>query len=264
VNLNEIINRELPVIDIANFERIADIGTSKGVQTKWYGSGLFVKKEYLGYESVAETVTSFLLSFSNLLPEEYVIYRQCQIQQGSQVIGKGCFSRDFRKPGEIFIPFGRLLKMHNKPLDCDKAILEEVISRYISCEELDRYLNVVFSLDTIILNEDRHVFNLGLVNSGKAYKPAPIFDNGFSLLSDIMEFLIELPNKENMEKVKAKPFDKDFLINRGDKPVILELDYESLMENIPNEIEDPAFARAVSVLKERLTEMENKVWRKKG
>ena len=38
------------------------------------------------------------------------------------------------------------------------------------------------TLDELILNDDRHFNNLGLLFDGDSFKPAPIFDNGKSLL----------------------------------------------------------------------------------
>ena len=45
------------------------------------------------------------------------------------------------------------------------------------------YLSKVLTLDMICLNEDRHLNNLALIMRGNDFYPAPIFDNGVSLLT---------------------------------------------------------------------------------
>ncbi len=66
-------------------------------------------------------------------------------------------------------------------------------------------LDIMFLLDYIVLNEDRHFGNFGIIrdtNTGEFLRPAPIFDTGYSLFS--REDWIRVSS------VEAKPFNKNF------------------------------------------------------
>lgn len=81
-----------------------------------------------------------------------------------------------------FIPIGRLVKIGG---------IEEVIKYYRELgEEFYQELIDMLVFDAIILNEDRHFGNFGLLvdtHTNKIIAPAPIFDNGLSLLCYAME-----------------------------------------------------------------------------
>ena len=50
--------------------------------------------------------------------------------------------------------------------------------------DLSEYLGNILAIDQIILNEDRHFNNLGLIKvKDGEYRPAPIFDNGKSFFT---------------------------------------------------------------------------------
>jgi len=66
-------------------------------------------------------------------------------------------------------------------------------------------LDLTILLDYIVLNEDRHFGNFGILrdtNSGEYLRPAPIFDTGASLFFDSTHL--------NKLRLEAKPFSKDF------------------------------------------------------
>jgi hypothetical protein len=66
-------------------------------------------------------------------------------------------------------------------------------------------LDLILILDYIVLNEDRHFGNFGMIrnaNTGEFIKPAPIFDTGSSLFHNSVII--------DAEAVRAKPFAKDF------------------------------------------------------
>ena len=73
--------------------------------------------------------------------------------------------------------------------------------------DLIDYFRKVFTLDYIVLNEDRHFHNLGIImNADGSYQPAPIFDNGKSLLNCNPSINRSLPMEENVKRVVARPF----------------------------------------------------------
>ena len=69
--------------------------------------------------------------------------------------------------------------------------------------DIHEYLANTFCLDMLILNEDRHFNNLGIIYDGTSFKTAPIFDNGKSFL---------IGNKQN-GKAYAKAFSPSFKTN---------------------------------------------------
>ena len=91
-------------------------------------------------------------------------------------------------------------------------------------------MDVMFILDYLVLNEDRHTGNFGLirdVSTGKFTEPAPIFDTGSSLFHNSMT--------TNESLAVAKPFNKDHekqisLVNLGLYQESLENAKTSLMD----------------------------------
>ena len=101
----------------------------------------------------------------------------------SQWKGKICSTCElFTSPDVSFIPIGRLVR--------DGGI-ESVIDYYRNLG--DNYYQELIDMlvfDAVILNEDRHFGNFGLLvdsHANKIIAPAPIFDNGLSLLCYAME-----------------------------------------------------------------------------
>ena len=76
-----------------------------------------------------------------------------------------------------FIPIGRVVK---------EGGIEACLEYYRKLgEEFYQELVSMLVFDAVVLNEDRHFGNFGLMrdnHTGRITKPAPIFDNGLSLL----------------------------------------------------------------------------------
>ena len=182
-------------------------GTSDGTQDKYCKDDYWFKLDRYGGEGLAETAASIILRKSGLAPELFVEYKPCLIN------GKnGCYSKDFLSADESFITLYRLYKnvtgrdlaAVTARMDYDDAI-EYVINFVKEQTELDihEYLANTFFLDMLILNEDRHFNNLGIIYDGTNFKTAPIFDNGKS-------FLI---GNQHEGKAYAKAFSPSFKTN---------------------------------------------------
>ena len=159
-------------------------GTSDGTQDKYCKDGLWFKVDRYGGEGLAETAASIILKYCSLADNDFVLYEPCLIN------GKeGCFCKDFLNKDEDFITIYRLFKNINgrdlatvcSKMDYDDAI-EYVLSfmKQQTGLDLHEYLANTFELDRLILNEDRHFNNLGIIYNGTQFRPAPIFDNGKS------------------------------------------------------------------------------------
>lgn len=182
-------------------------GTSDGTQDKYFKDDYWFKLDRYGGEGIAETVASSILRESGLAPKLFVEYKPCLINGKS-----GCYSKNFLSEEESFITLYRLYKNVTgrdlatvcSKMDYDDAI-EYVISFIKEQTNLDihEYLANTFCLDMLILNEDRHFNNLGIIYDETNFKIAPIFDNGKS-------FLI---GNQHSGKVYAKVFSPSFKTN---------------------------------------------------
>ena len=107
----------------------------------------------------------------------------------------------------------------------------------------------------LTLNTDRHFNNLGIIVNKETgiYKPAPIFDNGSSLLSDFERFNPLDSDVENIEKVYGKPFSSNLEMQASAVGIGLKIDYEKLESIIDNECE----TRAIRVLKHQIEKYRN-------
>lgn len=182
-------------------------GTSDGTQDKYFKDDYWFKLDRYGGEGIAETVASSILRESGLAPKLFVEYKPCLINGKS-----GCYSKNFLSEEESFITLYRLYKNVTgrdlatvcSKMDYDDAI-EYVISFVKEQTNLDihEYLANTFCLDMLILNEDRHFNNLGIIYDETNFKIAPIFDNGKS-------FLI---GNQHSGKAYAKGFSPSFKTN---------------------------------------------------
>ena len=198
--------------------------SSKGNQLKWKTSDdKWYKADYLGYEGLVEYVVSEILKMSTLSAEEFIVYDPEQISYKSQVYN-GCVSTDIIGDSDWnFITLERLFKNRfgkglNKGIysisDHEKRLkfMVESVQSCTGIKDFGIYINKLFTIDNIILNEDRHTHNIAvLVNSKNEYKLCPIFDNGAGLLSDIrQDYPLSQDTYSLMETVKAKTICDDF------------------------------------------------------
>ena len=194
--------------------------TSKGDQPKWQLAGKWYKADHMGYEALAEVVTSQLLKQSNV--PDFVAYEPVLIQyQGKKI--PGCVSKNFRRKDEMLVPLERLHRSYkgqslatvlgriNEP---QERILYTVnfIEQTTGLTGVGEYLTFLLELDSFFLNEDRHTNNLAVIRNEKTkeFRFCPIFDNGLALLSDINDYPLDKDVYNCIRRVHAKPFDLDF------------------------------------------------------
>lgn len=204
-------------IELANEYIINTDGTSDGSQTKYYKDGIWYKVDRFGGEGEAERLCTILLECSNLSAESFIHYEPAIINGLA-----GCLSADYLKPDESFVSIYRLYQNTHggdiaqflSKMDYDDAI-EYVLSFVREQTSLDirEYLANIFFLDMIILNEDRHFNNLNVIYDGSRFKPAPIFDNGKSLLVGNRDINYNAPIRENVKKAHSKSFSGSFELN---------------------------------------------------
>ena len=218
-------------------------GTSDGTQDKFFKDGLWFKLDRYGGEGIAETAASIILEESDFDSSKFVAYTPCLIN------GKhGCYSKNFLDEDESFITIYRLYKnVYGKDLAqaCSKMDYDDAIEYVISFVkqqtglDIREYLANTFMLDKIILNEDRHFNNLGVIFNGKYFKTAPIFDNGKSFLIGNKRALEKDSLQEKIKCAYAKSFSPSFATNAKylEKYCTLKIDADCIqsIEKLGNE-----------------------------
>ena len=186
-------------------------GTSEGTQIKYKKDGYWYKKDSRGNEGLTEYLVSELMRYTSLKDEEYIKYENGTINGIS-----GCRSKNFLKRDQELITFYRLYynEMGKNLADVlnSMELMEERIEYVInfvnqSCRiDIRDYLRKVLTLDMLVLNEDRHLNNLAIIMENDIFYPAPIFDNGVSLLTTNQSVNWNFSMEENVKRVTARPF----------------------------------------------------------
>ena len=196
--------------------------STKGNQLKWHRNGVWYKADYAGYEGLAEYTVSRLLQFSDLKPEEYVVYDTEEIIYEDRRL-LGCRSDHFLDQNCQLITLERMYKnQYGKSLsqtirkirDTDRRIeyLESVVFRMTGYNNFGSYLCKMLELDQIILNEDRHFHNIAMIQTAEGkFETAPLFDHGAALLSDTtLDYPLEGDLYQMIGKVRSKTITEDF------------------------------------------------------
>ncbi|MCC8098659.1 MAG: hypothetical protein LIO78_01145 [Clostridiales bacterium] len=208
------------MITLVSDEKIAET-SSKGNQEKWYdrNSNCWYKVDQFGYEALAETFTSILLSHSNIAsdtPFSYVRYNMGQ----AQVHGRKrtcCISLNFLQDGQALVPLNRLLSnAHGVPLkdqlsrlSSNKkriAYLAEETAAVTGLDLFPQYLTLLFEIDALICNDDRHLNNIAVIEEGGTFSYCPIFDNGAGLLSNVQMLQMDIDPIALIRSLQARPF----------------------------------------------------------
>ena len=209
-------------IKLVSDEKIA-VTSSKGNQEKWREAGRWYKVDQFGYEALAEATASALLERSNIetdTPFTFVRYRMERVN----VHGRdrtGCSSEDFLPPGRSIVTLDHLLsRVLGKPLrdvlarlPSDKkriAFLAETTAEYTGLRAFPQYLTLLFEVDGLVLNDDRHLNNIAVLEQGGRYSYCPIFDNGAGLLSNTQLSPMDIAPAALIKAVKARPFNTTF------------------------------------------------------
>ena len=207
-------------VNLSKSKRVCTLSTSKGDHPKFKINDVWYKIDKFGYEGFAEDVASKLLAMSTLTKNKFVIYNSCKLKYEGKVYS-GCASHSFTDDNEEVITFDRILQVNgidNSFLRSHgKKSVEKLVETIEMCTGLNviDYLKDIITLDTIILNEDRHLNNLAVIYNRRTrtFRKCPIFDNGLSLLSDLSVtngYPLNIPLTVNMNKVKPKLFGKSF------------------------------------------------------
>lgn len=189
-----------------------EMSTSDGSQTKYYKDNYWYKINSMGGEDEAEYLASGILQFSSLAESDYVVYEKGKVNRSD-----ACRSKNFLKPTEDFFTFNHLHKNIARVPMYEETFKYKTLSKKVEYVvnfmknttglDVTDYLRKTFSIDSIILNEDRHFNNLGVImKEDGSYRAAPIFDNGKSMFIGNFSIKDNLPIIENVKRVSCKPF----------------------------------------------------------
>jgi len=189
--------------------------TSKGNQAKYFDSdNNFIKIDYLGYEGLSEIICSRLLNISSC--SFFVHYDEFVYNDKH-----GCISKNFLLPNQKIITLYRLFQSYQIDIEkelqslniTDKIIyVADKVEQITGITDFLKWFVSLLKFDFLVLNEDRHLNNVGVLYDKKLgkFSMMPVFDNGAALLSDLYDYPLHLPLKDNVKKVHSKPFSTNF------------------------------------------------------
>lgn len=198
--------------------------SSKGNQEKWFDkdANKWYKLDQFGYEALSETLISKLLEKSNIkdTPFSFAKYEMERLKvHGRERIG--CSSENFLKDGESIITISHLFSRHLggslkttlEKLPSDKKriqYLAEETSHITGLEYFQQYMTMLFEIDALFLNDDRHLNNIAVIEKGGKFNYCPIFDNGAGLFSNIQFSPMNIEPKGLIKDIVARPFNTSF------------------------------------------------------
>lgn len=209
-------------VRLVSDEKIAET-SSKGNQEKWRDGSRWYKLDQFGYEALSETLISTLLACSNIetdTPFRFTRYRMERLNAHGRE-RTGCSSENFLLPGQSVITLSHLLKRQlGAPLrealgrlTSDKKRIAYLADATADCTGLSRfpqYLALLFEVDGLFLNDDRHLNNIAVLEQSARYDYCPIFDNGAGLLSNVQTSSMEIQPQALITTLQARPFNTSF------------------------------------------------------
>lgn len=195
------------------------VNSSGGQLLKWRVGNKYIKtstlvtttlKPSFMYESYAEVIASHLCK---LLGFDHVSYSLCHVSLDNGLDTIACQSTNFLSETELYVSVAKLMLEGKIPmLSLGDSKLYDTLIHSVSklCPTFWEYVDTLLVLDYIILNDDRHLGNLGIVVGKRGQgKCAPIFDCGNSLFFHKHTEGINYRPELNRYLI-AKPFAKDF------------------------------------------------------
>ena len=88
--------------------------------------------------------------------------------------------------------------------------LAETTAELTGLELFPQYLTLLFEIDALFLNDDRHLNNIAVLESGGKYDYCPIFDSGAGLLSNMRTAPMDIEPKALIAAQRARPFGTTF------------------------------------------------------
>ena len=196
--------------------------SSKGNQEKWYDkeTNAWYKLDRIGFEALSEAVASEILrKYSNI--ETELGYQIVPYHIDSVDVHKAkrnaSISPNFLKEGQSIQTAYHILKRvlgsdYQKVLADEKTIpnrlkkIVDTIETISGLQNFGPYLTLLFEVDALIANEDRHLNNIAIIEESGTYQYCPLFDNGEGFMLDNVKYPFDVETKGLMKHLRAKPF----------------------------------------------------------
>lgn len=196
--------------------------SSKGNQEKWYDkeTNAWYKLDRIGFEALSEAVASEILrKYSNI--ETELGYQIVPYHIDSVDVHKAkrnaSISANFLKEGQSIQTAYHILKRvlgsdYQKVLADEKTIpnrlkkIVDTIETISGLQNFGQYLTLLFEVDALIANEDRHLNNIAIIEENGTYQYCPLFDNGEGFMLDNVKYPFDVETKGLMKHLRAKPF----------------------------------------------------------
>lgn len=189
--------------------------SSGGQLLKWKVGNTYIKTSTLDntslqakfmYESFAEVISSRI---GQRLGLDIVKYKLCEVIIDNSIKTIACESKEFKPIGYKEFSFGKLMQIGKLPIlqynnisnyrdlinDCKKHLRIDIQS----------YIDTILIFDSLILNDDRHYGNFGILSNNIDIQTMPLFDNGNSLFCHKHTEDITY-DKDLINYLKFKPF----------------------------------------------------------
>ena len=95
-------------------------------------------------------------------------------------------------------------------LQRQKAYLAEATADITGLALFPQYLTLLFEIDALFCNDDRHLNNIAVIEQGGQYDYCPIFDNGAGLLSNTQISPMDIAPPALISALRARPFNITF------------------------------------------------------
>ena len=208
-------------IHLTTGNRIAET-SSKGNQEKWLEGDRWYKLDLFGYEGLAETVTSSLLRQTNVtaLGFRFVPYQMERLDVHRRV-RTGCSSPNFRQEGEAILTLADLFRkgvgphwqnqITRQPNLTEKVRwMAEQTTQLTGLSRFGQYLTLLFEVDMLFGNEDRHLNNIAVLRRGEDFDYCPLFDFGAGVLSNIRDYSLDIEPRAHLRLLRALPLNTTF------------------------------------------------------
>lgn len=207
-------------IKVVTNKKIAET-SSKGNQEKWYDNGIWYKLDQFGYEALSETLISKLLEKCHFNNKFSCVSYDMEKIKAHGVNRIACRSRNFLWPEQSIITINRLISNEKgKPLvkilssltsDVKRLkYIVETVTEITGLVDFAQYLTLMFEIDALFMNDDRHLNNIAVIYSDDGYDYCPIFDNGAGLMSDTRSYGLDIEPKGIYPYIKAQPLNITF------------------------------------------------------
>lgn len=197
----------------------SSVGNQKKFQDE---NGMFYKEDLLGYEGLSEVLSSRLARQTTLANYGVTEYHPTLAGENKRV---GCCSTTFNPNGYQEISLYKILisrfntdlkgvyRNYEETYDIVNFTFFDFIRELLY--ELYKYdilpwMTQLLKFDWLVLNEDRHFRNIAFLLADGKLQPAPLFDNGAALLSDLTSYPLGEDIDVCISQVAAKPFNSSF------------------------------------------------------